>query len=169
MLARLAAKPDAALRDRLGPELHDAVLALLARRTEEVAGEFGPVRHAERIEDLAALLAGHDGPILLVAPDVPRLSAHHLGAALQDLAAGAVLAFAPGMDGKPFLLALPGSDSLGLLDDGIAGLAGAFAAAGGEVGMVRPERRLATADDARAYAVDPMTPDELRSLLTVFR
>ena len=87
----------------------------------------------------------------------------------QDLAAGAVLAFAPGMDGKPFLLALPGSDSLGLLDDGIAGLAGAFAAAGGEVGMVRPERRLATADDARAYAVDPMTPDELRSLLTVFR
>lgn len=118
---------------------------------------------------MTALVGGHDGAVLLVAPDVPGLSEHHLAAALDDLAAGVVLAFAPGMEGRPFLLGLRDAGGLELLADGIDGLAGAARAAGGEVGLIRPERRLAGVGDAQACAVDPLTPPELRELLAVLR
>jgi hypothetical protein len=164
-VAGLAREPDPELRARLGPELHDHVRRLVAEATERCAAEVGRVRHARAVEDAAALVEGHPGPVLLLAPDVPRLSREHLDAALDDLAGGAITAFAPGMDGRPFLLAFPDAASLELLAGGVDGLAEATRAAGGLIGMVRPERRLATLGDARAYAADPLTPPELRALL----
>lgn len=169
MLAALAAPADAELRARLGPERHERLQTLLREHTEAACSGFGRVRSARSFDDLPALLAGHTGPVVLVAPDVPRLGEHHIAAALADLADGAMAAFAPAMDGKPFLLAFPDASRLDLLAQGIDGLAAASQAAGGVVGMVRPERRLAAVGDARAYAADPLTPGGLRELAAAAR
>jgi hypothetical protein len=40
---------------------------------------------------------------------------------------------------------------------------------GGDLGMLRPERRLASIDDARAMRADPLTPPELREILSALR
>jgi glycosyltransferase A (GT-A) superfamily protein (DUF2064 family) len=108
-----------------------------------------------------------DGPLILVAPDVPALADHHLAAARDDLAAGVLLSSAATGDGTPFLMALSVADpellaAVGASFNDVLGLA---AARGGELGMIRAERRLATLADARALLVDPLTPPALRALL----
>jgi non-ribosomal peptide synthetase component F len=118
---------------------------------------------------LGATLAGHGGPVLLVAADVPRLDAQLAHAALGDLAAGCGLSFAPATDGRPFLLALPAPtpEALALIGARDRTREEVFAAAmalGGEVGMLRSERRVVTAADARALSLDPLVPPELRAL-----
>lgn len=118
---------------------------------------------------LAELLADHAGPVVLVAPDVPRLDDALAEAALGDLAAGSGLAFAPATDGRPFLLALARADAehlalLGRRDrhrDEIFALAAGLE---GDVGLLRSERRLVTPADARALAVDPVVAEDLRDL-----
>ncbi len=111
----------------------------------------------------AAALRDHEGPVLLVAADVPRLDAGHTAAALEDLADGLDVVWAPTNDGTPFLLALPRPDPelLELAGEGFEALAQAAAARGGGVGMLRSERRLVSPADARALAADPATPPEL--------
>jgi glycosyltransferase A (GT-A) superfamily protein (DUF2064 family) len=116
---------------------------------------------------LSDALDGHDGPLILVAPDVPALGAHHLAAARDDLAAGVLLSSAATGDGSPFLIVLRAADpellgAVGASFDDVLGLA---AARGGELGMIRAERRLSTLGDVRALLVDPMTPPALRALL----
>lgn len=118
---------------------------------------------------LAELLASHPGPVLLVGPDVPGLDDALAAAALGDLAAGSGLAFAPATDGRPFLLALARADAahlalVGRRDrhrDEVFALA---AGLGGDVGLLRSERRLVTPADARSLAVDPLAPAALRDL-----
>jgi hypothetical protein len=98
--------------------------------------------------------------VLLAAPDVPALGAHHAAAALADLEAGALVAVAPSTDGRPFLVALPRLD-LELLELALGpfeALAAAALARGGGLGMLRSERRLVTPGDARALAADPLAP-----------
>jgi hypothetical protein len=124
-------------------------------------------------EDAAAALAealdGHEGPVLLVGPDVPRLDDDLAAAALGDLAAGSGFAFAPATDGRPFLLALARADAqhLALVGgrdrhrDEVFALA---AGLGGDVGLLRSARRLVTPADARALAVDPVVAKDLRDL-----
>lgn len=169
VLEALAAPRAADLRDRLGPELDDRLTVVLRDRAlawaREVAGERA--HHAQRADELAALLAGHDGPVLLAAPDVPGLGLHHVAGARDDLAAGVRLAFAPSSDGSPFLLALaePDPEVLALAGESFDVLAGVASAAGGTFGMLRPERRLATLGDARALRADPVAPAEVRDLL----
>jgi len=111
----------------------------------------------------AAALRGHDGPVLLVADDVPALGAEHGAAALDDLARGSDVVFAPSTDGSPFLLALRQADPelLDLLDAGFEALAQAALARGGGIGMLRSERRLVAPSDARALAADPLAPEAL--------
>lgn len=111
----------------------------------------------------AAALRGHDGPLLLIAHDVPALDANHAAAALEDLADGLEVVFAPTSDGTPFLLALPHPDAelLGHLEEGFEALAQAAGARGGGIGMLRSERRLVTPADAHALAADPVAPEEL--------
>jgi hypothetical protein len=118
---------------------------------------------------LLGALPGHDGPVLLVAPDVPRLDDRLAAAALADLAAGCALTFAPATDARPFLLGLRGADpqllslvaARGRRDEVLA----AAIELGGEVGLLRSERRLVTRGDARALAIDPLAPPELAPLL----
>ncbi|MDX6665791.1 MAG: hypothetical protein QOG68_1997 [Solirubrobacteraceae bacterium] len=128
--------------------------------------EPGPEAVAAALGDL---LAGHDGPVILVAADVPRLDAALAAGALGDIAAGCALAFAPATDARPFLLALaaPTPEALALVGGRDRHRDEVFAAAmalGGEVGLLRSERRLVTPADARALALDPLAPAALRAL-----
>jgi hypothetical protein len=112
-------------------------------------------------------VAGHGGPVLLVAPDVPGLSEHHAAAALDDLADGLDIAFAPATDGRPFLIALATLDRelLATADSSFEELAATIRARDGGLGLLRSERRLVTPADARALAADPLAPPELLAFL----
>jgi hypothetical protein len=114
-----------------------------------------------------ATLDGHAGPVLLVASDVPGLDDRLADAALADLAHGAQLAMAPATDGRPFLVALARADPEFVLAaaNGLPDRQAGAQLAGGEFGLLRSERRLVTAGDARAFAADPLTPPDLASLL----
>lgn len=171
----------------LAPELRDAVTDIAVRWAVRHAGPGlalvsdrvgaapdGAVTFAEPVPaDVAAALgtalAAHAGPVLLVAPDVPRLDDELAAAALADLAAGCSLSFAPATDARPFLLALAEASpaSLALVGGRDRRREAVFAEAmklGGEVGMLRSERRVVTPADARALALDPLVPAALRDL-----
>lgn len=169
VLDALAAPEDQPLRAALGPEIADALREALLLRAVRRATEWAgaPVRRAAHARELPEVLDGHDGPVLLLAPDVPAAGAFHLGAALEDIEAGVQLSFAPGMDGRPFLIGLPRPDPalLALVAGPFESLAETARGVGGEVGMLRPERRLATVGDARALLADPLAAPELRALL----
>jgi hypothetical protein len=176
VLAALAAAPDPALDGALGVERAAALRAALAARAEAWAREVaaGGAVLGLTSADAAALagaLGEHDGPVVLVAPDVPHLDRALADAALADLEAGCVVALAPATDGNAFLhaLARPAPELLALAfaqdrrrDDVIAA-----AVALGEVGLLRSERRLVSPADARALALDPLAPEELRRLAQV--
>jgi hypothetical protein len=102
---------------------------------------------------------------------VPGLSAHHHEAALDDLAAGVLLSSAPSGDGTPFLVALarPEPRLLALAGAPFEDVARVALELGGTLGMLRPERRLATLADAGALRADPLAPPVLRELLGVLR
>lgn len=114
-----------------------------------------------------AALDGHDGPVAFVAPDVPGLDAALTDAVLGDLADGVGITFAPTYDATPFLIATPTVDAelLGLAGGDRESMFTAVGGRGAPIGMLRSERRLATASDARAAAADPSTPLELGILL----
>jgi hypothetical protein len=170
ILDALAADPDADLAARLGPELFDDLRRLLRRRAvawaRTAAGGRDPLE-ASRPEALAGLLEGCAGPVVLVAPDVPRLGSHHIAAARDDLADGVLLSSAPATDGRPFLvvLARPEPRLLALATASFDELARAARELGGDLGMLRPERRLASLADARALVADPLAPVELRQVV----
>lgn len=174
VLDALAGARDPELRARLGPELDDHVRRLLRDRALAWAREAGggrPPLEARAADELPALLGAHDGPVVLAAPDVPGLSEHHLAAALDDLAAGVLLSSAPTSDGTPFVVALarPEPELLRLVGAPFEEVATAAVRLGGELGMLRAERRLATLADARALRADPTAPPELRAALAALR
>jgi hypothetical protein len=75
-------------------------------------------------------------------------------------------------DALPYLVAMPRPDD-DLVELGAAGFSGgilqAFGDRGLTLGMLAPHRRLATAADARAFALDPLTPPDLGALLGAAR
>ena len=113
MTAALGEAPDPVL----DPELRAAIAARAAAWAEAVATAGRAWVTDAAPAALSDLLSEHDGPVLLVAPDVPRLDAALADAALGDLAAGCLLSFAPATDATPFLLALaePRWEALALL------------------------------------------------------
>jgi hypothetical protein len=170
VLDALAGARDPALGAALGTATEATLRAVLRRRTQAWAQEAaggGAVLEATRADELAGALAGRTGPVLLVGPDVPALSAHHLSAARDDLAAGVLFTSAPSGDGTPFLIALarPEPELLALVGAPFEEIASTAVALGGELGMLRAERRLASLADARAVRADPLAPAELRDLL----
>ena len=183
MLAALADPPDPALPDDLRLAVAE-IAGHWAVRTASPGRAFASTRLAgvavegttafdepERDQLATAIveaLGDHDGPLLLVAPDVPRLDDRLAAAALGDLAAGCALSFAPATDARPCLLALAGPDprllSLVSAGDRRDQVLAAAIELGGEVGLLRSERRVVTRGDARALALDPLVPVELRRL-----
>jgi hypothetical protein len=128
-----------------------------------------PAAEDEVAAALGEALGDHAGPVLLVAPDVPRLDDALAEAVLGDLSAGCALSFAPATDSRPYLLALAqaSSQSLALVGARDRHREAVFAAAmelGGDVGLLRSERRVVTPRDARALAIDPIVPADLRAL-----
>lgn len=124
--------------------------------------------------DVAARLfaAGH-APVLLATPACPMLSPGHATAALDDLQEECALVIGPLMGGGWYLLGLarPVPELAALPADSwhhpdVMTLAMAAAKqAGLTIGLLRPERRLATAADVRAARVDPLVPEDVRAAL----
>lgn len=169
VLYSLAAPRDDALDALLGPAGAEALrdeLALGARRwAARVAPELA--FEATTVGAAGMALHDHEGPVLLIAPDVPRLDEGLAHAALADLADGAVVVMAPTADGSPYLVGVPSAapDVLERVGQSFEGFADDPGLTESGVGMLRSERRLATADDARAYAADPCAdPTLLRHL-----
>jgi hypothetical protein len=170
ILDALAAPREPDLRERLGAEADAALRGAMRQRARvwaRAAADGAAPLELDGVGELPGALAGHEGPVLLVAPDVPALSPAHLAAARDDLAAGVLLSTAATGDGTPFLVALsaPTPDLLALVGASFNDVLVAAAAAKAELGMLRAERRLASLADARAIRADPIAPPELRALL----
>jgi surface antigen len=114
-----------------------------------------------------AALEGHDGPLLLVAPDVPGLDDGLAAAALEDLADGVGISVGPTTDGSPYLVALPSAapELLALVELNREELFAAVVGLEGGMGMLRAERRLVSPADARAFSADPSLAPELAAPL----
>jgi glycosyltransferase A (GT-A) superfamily protein (DUF2064 family) len=127
-----------------------------------------------RLEDATArVFAHHEGPVVVIWPDLPRLRPDHAAAALDDLSAGCDVTLGPVIDGgfylvaidrpQPRLFALPeqawrGPDVMGMA-------LAAARKAGLEVGILRAERALHRPADLRAARADPTLPPELATVL----
>ncbi|MET0603697.1 MAG: hypothetical protein ABW167_17060 [Baekduia sp.] len=171
VLDALAAPIEPALRAWLGPGADDALQAALREHAlawARAAGEGAEPLQLVTAAELPDAVAGHDGPVVLVAPDVPALAPVHLAAVRDDLADGVLLSSAATGDGTPFLIALshPEPELLALVGASFNDVLSTAARLGGTLGMLRAERRLSSVGDARALQVDPLTPHDLRALLT---
>jgi uncharacterized protein len=129
---------------------------------------------AMRLADAASrVFARHEGPLLIVWPDLPRLRPAHAQAALADLEAGCDVVFGPAVDGGlyligiarplPRLFALPEQAwrSPDVMTVGFA----AAREAGLEIGILRVERALHHPADARAALADPLVPEAVAQVL----
>jgi hypothetical protein len=168
----LGAPPDRGLDAALGAEGAAAVRAALRDRARRWARAVGGDRAFEATSVEAALAAvhGHAGPVVLAAPDIPRMDTAVARDALDDLRAGCDLALGAAHDGRPYIVALSRLDdellAVELEPFGAGGLLGTLEGRGLVLGLLRAERRLTTADDARALALDPLAPPDLRALVT---
>jgi Uncharacterized protein conserved in bacteria (DUF2064) len=169
VLDALAGPADPELDRMLGApraaELREALHTRAGRWAQEVAP--GRAFAAASVADVRRLLAGHDGPVLLAAPDVPGLDAAVAAAALDDLGHGVDVVLGAAHDARPYLVALarPEPELLGLVEASFEDVVAALARRQTPLGMLRAERRLRSVADARALALDPVAPPELVRLL----
>jgi hypothetical protein len=151
--------------DRAG-RLADELWARARRWAAAIAP--GHAYEATSLQAAAAAVHRHTGPVLLAAPDVPALDVAVARVALDDLTAGCDVVVGVAHDALPYLIALPHPDDE-LVELAVGGFAGGilpvFAQRGLTFGMLAHHRRLVTAADARAFALDPLTPPELRALV----
>ena len=170
MVEALAAPPDPGLGALIGADGAARIAEALRARARRWAAAVAPDRayEATSLHAAAAAVHGHDGPLLLAAPDVPALDLALARTTLEDLAAGCDVVVGVAHDALPYLVGLPRLDD-DLLELAAAGFSGGILPAFGErgitLGMLAHHRRLATAADARAFALDPLTPPDLAALL----
>jgi hypothetical protein len=170
IVGSLAAPDDPALDELLGADGARALRAELAAHARRWAAEVAPGRcfEATTLGAAEAALHGHDGPVLLAAPDVPALDQRLARAALDDLAAGCDIVLGAAHDARPYILAVarPDPELLAVVERSLeGGILGAFAEGGVTLGMLRHERRLSSPGDARALAIDPLAPSDLAALV----
>jgi len=154
--------PDAGpeVRPLVGP---DAIL--FPQKGDGIAARLG--------EAVARVFARHEGPLLIVWPDLPRLRDDHAEAAMGDLEAGCDVVLGPAIDGglylvavarpMPRLFALP--EQIWRSPDAMAIGLSAARDAELEVGILRAERTLHRPADVRAMLADPLVPDWLAKVL----
>lgn len=165
VLDALGAPPDPELDRAVGPGAAQRLRRELRAVARRWSAALAPGHAFEATSAAAAAIAldGHDGPVVLVAPDIPALGPAHARAVLDDLDSGTGLAVGSAHDGRPYLVVLASTDP-GLLEhveDGWEALMGAAGERDVSVAMLRPERRLVTSADARALALDPLAPAQL--------
>jgi hypothetical protein len=170
IVGALGAPHDPELEALLGADAARRLREALAARARRWAAAVAPGAAFEATSFAAAQAAlhAHPGPVLLAAHDVPGLDASVARAALDDLAAGCDVAVGVAYDARPYVIAAPSADAelLELVEATFAdGVLTAFAERGLTLGMLRHERRLATAADARALVIDPLAPPDLGALL----
>jgi hypothetical protein len=170
IVGALRAPADPELEALLGADGVGELRGALAARARCWAAAVAPGRafEATTLTAAQAALDEHRGPVLLAAPDVPGLDAAVARAALDDLASGCDVAVGVTHDALPYVIAAPSVDSELLELVGASfrdGVLTAFAERGLTLGMLRHERRLASAADARALAIDPLAPADLAALL----
>ena len=170
IVGSLGAPHDPGLDELLGAEGARELRAALAARARRWAAAVAPQRafEATTLGAAEAAVAGHDGPVLLAAPDVPALDPALARTALEDLAAGCDIALGAAHDARPYILAIPRPDPelMAIVERSLdGGVLGTFAERGVTLGMLRHERRLASAADARALAIDPFAPADLAALV----
>jgi uncharacterized protein len=151
-----------------GPELRALVgedATLFPQNGEGIAGRLA--------DAVARVFAHHDGPLLVVWPDLPRITHDHGSAAIGDLRDGCDVVLGPVIDGGLYLLGLGGPlpELFGLPEQvwrspevmaiGVA----AARDAGLEVGILRAERALLRPADVRAALADPMLPGGIARIL----
>ena len=180
---------DAALGSQRASELRAAVAAHAVRVAQTVAGAVlastrvpgAAAAGTERFDEphsgtalVAALgerLAGHEGPVVLLAPDVPGIDVPLVRHALGDLRDGCAIAISSGHEARACLLAIRRVDrrllslvAAGASRSALVDLIETAASAEGEVGFLRHERRLVSPADAAALAADPLADPALRAL-----
>jgi hypothetical protein len=170
IVGSLGAPQDPELDRLLGADGARRLRAELAARARRWAAAAAPGHafEATTLDAARAALHGHVGPVLLAAPDVPGLDGRVASAALEDLAQGCDVVVGIAHDARPYVIAVPDVDSeFAQLVEGSfgGGVLSAFAERGLSLGMIRHERRLASAADARALAIDPLAPPDLAALV----
>ena len=152
--------------DALGAPADPGLAELLG--AERAARVGDALRDRARRWAAAVAVHGHTGPLLLAAPDVPALDVAVARVALEDLAAGCDIVLGVAHDALPYLVAMPRPDDelIALAASGFTGgVLQTFGDRGLTLGMLAHHRRLVTAGDARAFALDPLTPPDLAALL----
>ena len=154
------------------PDASPELRALLGARTRLFPQNGDGI--AARVSDAAArVFAHHEGPLMIVWPDLPRLRPEHAWAALDDLRAGCDVVLGPAVDGGLYMIAIPRPvPKLFALPEQVwrspdvmaVGLAAARDA-GLEVGILRAERALHRPADVRAALADPLLPEGVARLL----
>ena len=176
VLDALGAAPDDSLDADLGPARACRLRAAVLERTLRWAAALATagVHHVADGPAAAEALSGHTGPVVLVAPDVPGLDTRLADAILGDLDDGCTAIVGAAHDGRPYVVALSHATPEGLalaagaLEGGVVAAASRAAEGlpgGMLLGLLRSERRCATAADARALASDPLLEPELAALL----
>ena len=170
MVEALAAAPDPEIPVLLGDEGATRLASALRARARVWAAAVAPghAYEATSLDAAAVAVHGHDGPLLLAAPDVPALDVAVARVALDDLAAGCDIVLGVAHDALPYLVAMPRPDDelIALAAPGFTGgVLQTFGDRGLTLGMLAHHRRLVTAGDARAFALDPLTPPDLAALL----
>ena len=169
LVADLGAPADEALDRLLGAGAAQRLRRALVARARRWAAAAAPDRAWEATSFDAARAAleahGHQGPVILAAPDVPGLDQQLVRDVLDDIVDAVPVTLGASHDGSPYVI------GLGAVEEEVFGIAarehhrdGLFAALvarGGPLGMLRSERRLSSAADASALAIDPLTPDDL--------
>ena len=114
VVAGLGAPADPSLDAALGEDGARRLRAALAARARRWAAAAAPGRawEATSLDAAGAALAahGHDGPVLLAAPDVPGLDAALVADVLGDLADGVLVTVGASHDGSPYLVGLARPD-----------------------------------------------------------
>ena len=171
IVGSLAAPDDPALDELLGADGARALRAELAARARRWAAEVAPGRcfEATTLGAAEAALHGHDGPVLLAAPDVPALDQRLARAALDDLAAGCDIV--AGRRARRAALhprrRASGPRAAGRWSSARS-TAGSWApspSAASRSGCCATSAAWPAPGDARALAIDPLAPSDLAALV----
>lgn len=154
-------------------DAHNELASLLGGGSTRLFPQSGEGIASRTAAASAHVFADRNGPLLIVWPNIPRLSAEHAAGALADLGAGYDVVLGPVFDGGLYLIGLarPTPALFGLPERSwrsaelVTVAVAAAHEAGMKIGLLRTERALHRPADVRAAVADPLLPEELTRIL----